>query len=44
MFSENYEQHQKNVARLRVIERGETPPADSPAAAPAADGAKRGRR
>ena len=25
VFSENYEQHQKNVARLRGIERGDTP-------------------
>jgi UPF0755 protein len=24
-FSENYEQHQKHVARLRAIERGENP-------------------
>jgi UPF0755 protein len=33
VFSESYDQHQKNVARLRVLERGETPPADPPAAA-----------
>jgi UPF0755 protein len=36
-FSDTYEQHQKNVARLRVIEqqaRGEPPPAPAPAAAP----------
>ena len=34
-FSDTYEQHQKNVARLRVIEqqaRGEPPPAPAPAA------------
>lgn len=44
VFSENYEQHLKNVARLRALERGETQPADpAPAAAPA-NGAKRGRR
>lgn len=36
VFSENYDQHQKNVARLRAIERGETPP---PVAAPAAPAA-----
>ena len=50
VFSETYEQHQKNVARLRGIERGEAPPADPPAApAPPArangsKGSKRGRR
>ena len=36
-FSDTYEQHQKNVARLRVIEqqaRGEPPPAPAAAAAP----------
>jgi UPF0755 protein len=33
VFSENYDQHQKSVARLRSIERGDTPP---PVAAPAA--------
>ena len=33
VFSENYDQHQKNVARLRAIERGDTPPAP-PAAKP----------
>src|SRR5665647_773392 len=27
VFSENYDAHQKNVARLRVIEHGTTPPA-----------------
>jgi UPF0755 protein len=46
VFSENYEQHQKNVARLRVIERGEAPPSDPPppAMAPADPSSKRGRR
>jgi len=44
VFSESYDQHQKNVSRLRVIERGETPPADPAPAAPASDGSKRGRR
>jgi len=39
-FSETYEQHQKHVARLRAIERGEasaasTPPPQAPAAAAA---------
>jgi UPF0755 protein len=33
-FSENYEQHQKHVARLRAIERGENPAPVSPAATP----------
>lgn len=37
-FSETYEQHQKHVARLRAIERGENP-APAPAAAPAAPSA-----
>lgn len=32
VFSDNYEQHQKNVARLRALERGETPPPEPPAA------------
>jgi UPF0755 protein len=37
VFSDNYEQHQKNVARLRVIEHGGTPPpVAAPAPAPAA--------
>jgi UPF0755 protein len=36
-FSESYDQHQKNVAKLRGIERGDTPP---PAAAPAIGAAK----
>ena len=42
-FAENYEQHQKNVARLRVIEhevRQETPAAPAPAATPAAPARK----
>jgi UPF0755 protein len=34
VFSENYEQHQKNVARLRAIERTGSAPADNPAAPP----------
>lgn len=49
-FAETYEQHQKNVGRLRVIEqeqRGEptqaTPP-EAPRAAPAAPAAGRGKR
>jgi UPF0755 protein len=33
VFSESYEQHQKNVTRLRVIEHGTTPP-PAPAAKP----------
>jgi UPF0755 protein len=37
VFSDNYEQHQKTVARLRVIEHGGTPPpVAAPAPAPAA--------
>jgi len=46
VFSETYEQHQKNVARLRAVERGETPAADPPppAARPPANGNRRGRR
>jgi UPF0755 protein len=37
-FAENYEQHQKNVARLRALEQAQQPaaPADAPAARPAA--------
>ena len=35
VFSENYEQHMKNVARLRVLEQGQNPSASSPAAADA---------
>jgi UPF0755 protein len=35
-FSETYDQHLKHVARLRAIERGETPAAIPPAPAPAA--------
>jgi UPF0755 protein len=41
-FSETYDQHQKHVARLRAIERGENPAAPAPAAqtpAPAAPAA-----
>jgi UPF0755 protein len=29
VFAENYDQHQKNVARLRVIEQQQKPPADA---------------
>jgi UPF0755 protein len=36
VFAENYEQHQKNVARLRAIERNGSAPADNPGAAPPA--------
>jgi UPF0755 protein len=36
VFSENYEQHQKNVARLRAIERNGSAPADNPATPPPA--------
>jgi UPF0755 protein len=39
VFSETYEQHQKNVARLRAIERGQTPP--PPAEAKPAPAARR---
>ncbi|MGE0565804.1 MAG: endolytic transglycosylase MltG [Pseudolabrys sp.] len=38
VFSDNYEQHRKNVARLRAIERGEVQPAAAPPQAPAAGG------
>jgi UPF0755 protein len=31
VFADNYDQHQKNVARLRVIEHGNAPPPDTPA-------------
>jgi UPF0755 protein len=37
VFSENYEQHQKNVARLRALERNAAPP-PADAAPPAATG------
>lgn len=30
-FSENYADHQKHVARLRALERGEAPPVEAPA-------------
>jgi UPF0755 protein len=36
VFSETYEQHQKYVARLRLLERGEAPPDAAPQAAPSA--------
>jgi UPF0755 protein len=32
VFSENYAEHQKNVVRLRALERGDTAPAEPPAA------------
>jgi len=38
VFSENYNEHQKNVARLRVIEQGGTP---APVTPPNGNGAKR---
>ncbi len=42
VFSENYDEHQKNVARLRVIEHGATPPPVTPPPANAnRNGAKR---
>jgi UPF0755 protein len=42
VFSENYDQHQKNVARLRAIEKNGTVPDPQPAVAPLAkpNGAK----
>ncbi|HEY0568724.1 MAG TPA: endolytic transglycosylase MltG [Xanthobacteraceae bacterium] len=47
-FSDTYDQHQKGVARLRALERGENPnqianptPAAAPAAAPAAQAPRR---
>jgi UPF0755 protein len=47
-FSDTYDQHQKNVARLRALERGESPdqitnpaPATPSAAAPAAQPPRR---
>jgi UPF0755 protein len=43
VFSENYDQHQKNVARLRVIEHGNAPP-PPPAAAPTGSGNRNGAR
>ncbi|HEX3440643.1 MAG TPA: endolytic transglycosylase MltG [Pseudolabrys sp.] len=36
VFAENYEQHQKNVARLRAMERTGAAPAETPAAPPPA--------
>ena len=36
VFSDSYDQHQKNVARLRVFERGDTPPPAPPQPPPAA--------
>ena len=52
-FAESYEQHQKNVSRLRLLEaeHKEQPPADlqstasqSPASAPSAPSSQRRRR
>jgi UPF0755 protein len=48
-FSDSYDQHQKSVARLRALERGENPnqianPAPAPAAAPAATATQAPRR
>jgi UPF0755 protein len=40
-FADNYAEHQKNVARLRVIEQGSTPPPD---AVPAATKGGAGKR
>jgi UPF0755 protein len=39
-FAENYEQHQKNVARLRQIEQGNAPRASGAPPAPRAPGAR----
>ena len=36
VFAENYEQHQKNVARLRVIEHDAPPAEPAPAGRPGA--------
>ena len=41
VFSENYAEHQKNVARLRAIERGEPAPAVAPADKRGSAGVKR---
>ena len=41
VFSDSYDQHQKNVVRLRGIERGDTPPVPPPVSPPANSGAKR---
>jgi UPF0755 protein len=40
-FADSYAEHQKNVARLRVIEQGNAPPADAVPAATKGGGAKR---
>jgi UPF0755 protein len=43
VFSENYEQHRKNVARLRLIEQGGTPqPEPQPAPAHSGNGKRNG--
>ncbi len=44
VFSETYEQHQKNVAQLRAFEHANAPPAGEPAAAKPNGGASRSRR
>lgn len=41
VFSDNYAEHQKNVAKLRGVERGEAPSAADPAPAPKRAGGKR---
>jgi UPF0755 protein len=44
VFSENYAEHQKNVAKLRALERSAAPQAAPPAASPAPSDNKRGRQ
>jgi UPF0755 protein len=47
VFSDNYNEHQKNVGRLRSIERGDTPPPPpvaAPASAPATNGNRNGAK
>ena len=41
VFSESYAEHQKNVAKLRVIERGNAAPSDPPPVAAKRNGANR---
>jgi UPF0755 protein len=41
VFSDNYAEHQKNVAKLRGAERGEAPPAADSAPAPKRNSGKR---
>src|SRR5581483_54676 len=43
-FADTYEQHQKNVARLRVLEQQANPAPPQPAAAASAPARVRGRR